>query len=85
MASCYSLSSILEAAVMGKLIIFCCRVLQMGYNLLYGLQKASYDADCSLFLNILKEEVKVRAVWCRPAHEADSSLFHSKHATAAHG
>ena len=35
--------------------------LQMGYNLLYGLQKASYDADCSLFLNILKEEVKVRA------------------------
>ena len=35
--------------------------MQMGYNLLYGLHKASYDADCSLFLNILKEEVKVRA------------------------
>ena len=38
----------------------CCAP-QMGYNLLYGLQKASYDADCSLFLNILKEEVKVPA------------------------
>jgi hypothetical protein len=39
-------------------------ILQMGYNLLYGLHKASYDADCSLFLNILKEEVKVRRRGC---------------------
>ena len=33
--------------------------LQMGYNLLYGLHKATYDADCALFLSILKEEIKV--------------------------
>jgi len=52
-----------------KLIMFCCRVLQMGYNLLYGLQQASYDADCSLFLNILKEEVKVRAMAQSPDAE----------------
>ena len=48
-----------------------CHSPQMGYNLLYGLQKASYDADCSLFLNILKEEVKVRAACCRPAFDHD--------------
>ena len=54
---------------------WCCAAvrLQMGYNLLYGLQKASYDADCSLFLNILKEEVKVLAACCRPAYEDDNS------------
>ena len=44
-----------------------CCALQMGYNLLYGLQKASYDADCSLFLNILKEEVKVLGFCQHPA------------------
>lgn len=38
-------------------LIWC---VQMGYNLLYGLQKASYDADCAFFLSILKEEVKAR-------------------------
>lgn len=32
--------------------------LQMGYNLLYSLWKYSYDADCSLFLKILKGDVK---------------------------
>ena len=52
---------------------------QMGYNLLYGLQKASYDADCSLFLNILKEEVKVLAsnmngLACSKCHFASQSL-----------
>ena len=31
---------------------------QMGYNLLYGLWKYSWDADCDLFLKILKGEVK---------------------------
>ena len=30
----------------------------MGYNLLYGLHKASYDADCSLFLGVLRGDVK---------------------------
>ena len=30
----------------------------MGYNLLYGLYKASYDADCSLFLGVLRGDVK---------------------------
>ena len=34
----------------------------MGYNLLYGLHKATYDADCALFLSILKEEIKVLIV-----------------------
>jgi hypothetical protein len=33
-------------------------VIQMGYNLLYGLHKASYDADCSLFLGVLRGDVK---------------------------
>ena len=32
--------------------------MQMGYNLLYGLYKASYDADCSLFLGVLRGDVK---------------------------
>lgn len=32
--------------------------MQMGYNLLYGLHKASYDADCSLFLGVLRGDVK---------------------------
>lgn len=32
--------------------------LQMGYNLLYGLYKSSYDADCSLFLGVLRGDVK---------------------------
>jgi hypothetical protein len=31
---------------------------QMGYNFLYGLWKYSWDADCDLFLRILKGEVK---------------------------
>jgi hypothetical protein len=31
---------------------------QMGYNLLFGLWKYSWDADCDLFLKILKDEVK---------------------------
>lgn len=30
----------------------------MGYNFLYGLWKYSWDADCDLFLRILKGEVK---------------------------
>ena len=30
----------------------------MGYNLLYGLWKYSWDADCELFLKILQEETK---------------------------
>jgi hypothetical protein len=29
----------------------------MGYNLLYGLWKYSWDADCELFLKILQGEV----------------------------
>lgn len=31
---------------------------QMGYNLLYGLWKYSWDADCELFLKILQGEMK---------------------------
>lgn len=30
----------------------------MGYNLLYGLYKSTYDADCNLFLGILRGDVK---------------------------
>ncbi|KAK9824582.1 hypothetical protein WJX72_011489 [[Myrmecia] bisecta] len=33
-------------------------VVEMGYNLLYGLWKYKFDADCELFLKILKGEVK---------------------------
>lgn len=33
-------------------------VLQAGYNLLYGCWKYSWDADCELFLKILRGEVK---------------------------
>eukprot|EP00884_Botryococcus_braunii_P012883 jgi/Botrbrau1/21596/Bobra.43_1s0006.1 len=33
-------------------------VVEMGYNFLYGLWKYSWDADCDLFLRILKGEVK---------------------------
>ena len=33
-------------------------VLQTGYNLLYGSWKYSWDADCELFLKILRGEVK---------------------------
>lgn len=36
--------------------IFC--VMQTGYNLLYGCWKYSWDADCELFLKILRGEVK---------------------------
>jgi len=32
--------------------------LQTGYNLLYGCWKYSWDADCELFLKILRGEVK---------------------------
>ena len=32
--------------------------MQVGYNLLYGLYKASYNADCSLFLGVLRGDVK---------------------------
>ncbi len=35
-----------------------CAISQMGYNLLYGLYKSSYDADCSLFLGVLRGDVK---------------------------
>ena len=31
---------------------------QMGYNLLHGLWKYSWDADCELFLKILQGEMK---------------------------
>ena len=31
---------------------------QAGYNLLYGCWKYSWDADCELFLKILRGEVK---------------------------
>ena len=31
---------------------------QTGYNLLYGLWRYSFDADCDLFLKILKGDVK---------------------------
>ena len=31
---------------------------QMGYNLLYGLWKYAWDADCELFLKILEGETK---------------------------
>jgi hypothetical protein len=33
-------------------------MLQTGYNLLYGCWKYSWDADCELFLKILRGEVK---------------------------
>lgn len=33
-------------------------LLQAGYNLLYGCWKYSWDADCELFLKILRGEVK---------------------------
>ena len=33
-------------------------LLQTGYNLLYGCWKYSWDADCELFLKILRGEVK---------------------------
>lgn len=32
--------------------------MQTGYNLLYGCWKYSWDADCELFLKILRGEVK---------------------------
>lgn len=32
-------------------------LMQMGYNLLYGLWKYSWDADCELFLKILQGEI----------------------------
>ncbi len=32
--------------------------LQTGYNFLYGCWKYSWDADCELFLKILRGEVK---------------------------
>jgi len=32
--------------------------MQMGYNLLYSVWKYSFDADCSLFLKILKGDIK---------------------------
>ena len=32
--------------------------MQMGYNLLYGLWKYSWDADCELFLKIMQDEMK---------------------------
>lgn len=32
--------------------------MQNGYNLLYGCLKYSWDADCELFLKILRGEVK---------------------------
>ena len=35
-----------------------CRAAQMGYNLLYGLWKYAWDADCELFLKILEGETK---------------------------
>lgn len=40
--------------------IMSCRVmcLQTGYNLLYGCWKYSWDADCELFLKILRGEVR---------------------------
>lgn len=33
-------------------------LVQMGYNLLYGLWKYAWDADCELFLRILQGEMK---------------------------
>ncbi len=36
----------------------CANGLQMGYNLLYGLWKYAWDADCELFLRILQGEMK---------------------------
>jgi hypothetical protein len=30
----------------------------MGYNLLYGLWKYAWDADCELFLRIMQGEMK---------------------------
>ena len=33
-------------------------LVQAGYNLLYGCWKYSWDADCELFLKILRGEVK---------------------------
>ena len=35
-----------------------CGAAQMGYNLLYGLWKYAWDADCELFLKILEGETK---------------------------
>ena len=32
--------------------------LQTGYNLIYWLWKYSFDADCDLFLKILKGDVR---------------------------
>ena len=32
--------------------------LQAGYNLLYSVWRYSFDADCSLFLKILKGDLK---------------------------
>ena len=34
------------------------RLVQMGYNLLYSVWKYSFDADCNLFLKILKGDIK---------------------------
>ena len=31
---------------------------QMGYNLLYSVWKYSFDADCNLFLKVLKGDIK---------------------------
>lgn len=41
--------------------------MQMGYNLLYGLHKSSYDADCALFLAVLRGDVK-EDVYIQTAH-----------------
>ena len=36
----------------------CSGCIQGGYNLLFGLWKYAWDADCELFLKILKGELK---------------------------
>lgn len=56
--------------------------MQTGYNLLYGCLKYSWDADCELFLKILRGEVKEEVYVEQIQLQVMSK--HSMHSSALH-